>query len=812
MLSFHASSPGTLPFGVRRQAAVTNVLLLVGIALTTATAFWMHGRLARRIEQIVLDTQHVAAATEVATASLQYATLAPEVSAPGDHLTKNTRTHAEIESARTALIAAIDKYANLDAVTRAEAAHWYRLAEEAAAAVPLGPGNAPAPIQEAARAVPNDDGDGQSLLPYTRSEALSALTSGALAAASHQVEAAEANNLAAREQSARNLWLIGIRGVVSFALAAFVLMAFAFHLLRRISTLTAAVEQVTLGDTNIALAGPYFDEIGDLAQKINEMAVALQSARDRFDLTVRGSSDGTWEWNAETDRIYFSPRFKQLLGYDETETAAFENFLDMIHPDDRDGVYKMVFDHFEHHVPFAIDFRVRHRSGDYQWFHARGQAMWDQHGQATRIAGSVSNVMERYRAEQQLREAKETAEGANRAKSEFLANMSHEIRTPMTAILGFADVIFENGLTSNNAEPLQIIKRNGEHLLEIINDILDLSKIEAGKLQLEEVACSPSQIVIDVASLMRVRADAKALPLSVEFRGPMPATIRTDPMRLRQILINLVGNAIKFTEVGEVRIVVQLDTTERDQPRLQIDVIDTGIGMRGEQLARIFQPFAQADSSTTRRFGGTGLGLSISKRLADVLGGTISVQSEPGRGSRFTLTVATGPLDNISHVADLQNPTPDAVAVPEPRALPANRRCKVLLAEDGPDNQRLIAYVVRKYRADVTIADNGQMAVDLVLAAEDAGDPFHVVLMDMQMPVLDGYGATQKLRESGFAGTIVALTAHAMGGDREKCLAAGCNDYSMKPIDRASLYRVIARCAVPISVPTESAESFAIGS
>ncbi|HEY1602687.1 MAG TPA: ATP-binding protein [Pirellulales bacterium] len=809
MLSFHASSPGTLPFGVRRQAAVANVLLLIIIGLTTATAFWMHGRLARCIEQITLDTRHVAAATEIATASLHYATLAPEVPAQSDPQAENPHTDAQREVARTALIAAIDKYADLDASTRAEAAHWYRLAEEAAAAVPRHLGTTQARHPDTARADFSDDGDGDSPLPYTRGEALSALTSGALAAASHQITAAEANNLAANEQSDRNIWLISIRGVVSFALAAFVLISFAFYLLRRISTLTAAVEQVTLGNTNIALAGPYYDEISGLAQKINEMAIALQSARDRFDLTVRGSSDGTWEWNAETDRIYFSPRFKQLLGYEETETAAFENFLDMIHPDDRDSVYKMVFDHFEHHVPFAIDFRVRHRNGDYQWFHARGQAMWDQLGQATRIAGSVSNVMERYRAEQQLREAKETAEGANRAKSEFLANMSHEIRTPMTAILGFADVIFENGLTSDNAEPLQIIKRNGEHLLEIINDILDLSKIEAGKLQLEEVACSPSQIVIDVASLMRVRADAKALPLSVEFRGPMPAAIRTDPMRLRQILINLVGNAIKFTEVGEIRIVVQVDATEKKQPRLQIEVIDSGIGMRSEQLAKIFQPFAQADSSTTRRFGGTGLGLSISKRLADVLGGTISVRSDPGHGSRFILTVATGPLDSISHIADVQNPLPDAVAASEPRALPANRRCKVLLAEDGPDNQRLIAYVVRKYRADVTIADNGQMAVDLVLAAEDSGDPFHVVLMDMQMPVLDGYGATQKLREAGFAGTIVALTAHAMGGDREKCLAAGCNDYSMKPIDRASLYRVIARCAVPTTAPTDPAESLA---
>ena len=249
----------------------------------------------------------------------------------------------------------------------------------------------------------------------TPAEALHTVSISALAAARRHIEAAEATNLAADDQSHWNLWLIGLRGIVSFGVAALILVAFSYQLRRRVQLLTAAVERVTQGDANIALAGPYFDEIGWL-RRINELAEALKNARDRFDLTVRGSSDGTWEWNAETDRIYFSPRFKQLLGYDESETEAFENFLEMIHPDDRDSVYKMVFDHFEHHVPFAIDFRVRVHSGEYQWFHARGQAMWDERGQATRIAGSITNVMDRYRAEQLLREAKETAEGANRAE------------------------------------------------------------------------------------------------------------------------------------------------------------------------------------------------------------------------------------------------------------------------------------------------------------------------------------------------------------------------------------------------------------
>ena len=512
---------------------------------------------------------------------------------------------------------------------------------------------------------------------------------------------------------------------------------------------------------------------------------------------VRGSADGTWEWNSTTDRIYFSPRFKQLLGYDESETEAFENFLEMIHPDERESVYKMVYDHFEHHVPFSIDFRVRMKSGEYQWFHARGQAIWGDDGKATRIAGSISNVMGRYRAEQQLREAKDVAEGANRAKSEFLANMSHEIRTPMTSILGFAEIMLENSSTPANEEPLLIIKRNGEHLLEIINDILDLSKIEAGKVKLEQVACSPSQIITDVVALMRVRADAKGLPLRVEFDGPIPDAIKTDPMRLRQILINLIGNAVKFTEMGEVRIVAQLINDPLDQPRLRVDVIDTGIGMHEQEIGRLFQPFAQADTSTTRRFGGTGLGLTISKRLADMLGGAISVESQAGKGSRFTLTIATGPLDHLSHVTGSSDSKPAGKVQPEPCVLPPELRCKALLAEDGPDNQRLIAYVLRKFGAEVVIADNGKIAVDLVLAAEHTAEPFQVVLMDMQMPVLDGYNATRQLRQAGWRRTIVALTAHAMEGDREKCLAAGCDEYEMKPIERPNLFKIIRRSAVP---------------
>ncbi len=392
------------------------------------------------------------------------------------------------------------------------------------------------------------------------------------------------------------------------------------------------------------------------------------------------------------------------------------------------------------------------------------------------------------------------AETASLAKSEFLANMSHEIRTPMTAIVGYADLLAEDTETGQDLQPrlesIRTIQRNGQHLLQLINDILDISKIEAGKMELEQVRCSPAQLAADVQSLMQVRADAKGLTLRVEFDGPVPETIQSDPTRLKQILVNLVGNAIKFTEAGGVRLVTRLvrEPLGAAAPgsTLQFEIIDTGVGMRADQLSVLFQPFTQADSSTTRRFGGTGLGLTISRRLAEMLGGTITVTSAPGVGSTFTVSVATGPLDGVPLVTI----TPGELSVrPEAwrpdRPDPGGLHCRVLFAEDGPDNQRLIAHLLRKAGAEVTLVENGALAVSEALAARRAGRPFDVILMDMQMPVLDGYAATARLRAEGYDGLIIALTAHAMDSDREKCLAAGCDDYASKPIDRRRLIQTI---------------------
>ncbi len=406
-------------------------------------------------------------------------------------------------------------------------------------------------------------------------------------------------------------------------------------------------------------------------------------------------------------------------------------------------------------------------------------------------------IEERKRVEQQLQSAKTAAEAATRAKSEFLANISHEVRTPLTSILGFTDLLLESGRLRDapwdTLEAVQTIRRNGEYLLTILNDILDLSKLEAGRMTVERIACAPRPLVGDTVGLLRGRAEAKGLTVSVEIDASVPPTVCTDPTRLRQILVNLLGNAIKFTERGGVRLAVTM-AGESERPRLRIDVADTGTGMTGEQAAALFEPFTQGDGSMTRRYGGTGLGLTISRRLARMLGGDVLlVETAPGVGTRFRVEVEAEPT-NATRAPTDEATDRGAAARPERPPRPGSLRgLRVLLAEDGPDNRRLICYILERAGARVTAAEHGQAAVDAALAARAAGRPFDVVLMDMQMPVLDGYEATRRLRAAGYAGPIVALTAHAMRGDRERCLACGCDEYLGKPVDRRVLLETLAR-------------------
>jgi len=398
----------------------------------------------------------------------------------------------------------------------------------------------------------------------------------------------------------------------------------------------------------------------------------------------------------------------------------------------------------------------------------------------------------------ELEKAIVAARAASAAKSEFLANMSHEIRTPMTAILGFTEILAQPGQTAElREECVRTIQRSGEHLLTIINDILDVSKIEAGKMTVERIDTSAASILSDVHDLMMRRAESRGLRFTCEIEGAIPAVIRTDPTRLRQVLVNLVGNAIKFTSEGYVRVAARMASqwTEGGESILELAVIDTGVGMSPDQISRLFQPFSQADSSTTRRYGGTGLGLTISRWLAEALGGGIEVVSMPGRGSTFTVRVACGDLEGVERITtleDQESAPPSLPAAPEK----FERTLRILLAEDGPDNQRLISFHLTKAGAVVDIAGNGREAIDCI--AREMAPSYDVILMDMQMPEMDGYTACRELRVRGIRTPILALTANAMAGDRERCLEAGCDAYATKPIDRVALVRQINALSAPI--------------
>ncbi|MBN1361086.1 MAG: PAS domain S-box protein [Sedimentisphaerales bacterium] len=586
---------------------------------------------------------------------------------------------------------------------------------------------------------------------------------------------------------------------------------------------------------------------------------SLRTSERKLSNAMKIARLGYWEYDVASNLFTFDDHFYAIFRTSAEEAGGYtmspeEYARRFLHPDDVPIVAQenqKAFTTTDPHFSQQLEHRIRYADGEIGYIAVRYFIVKDEQGRTIKTYGANQDITERKRYEETLRVAKQRAETANQAKSEFLANMSHEIRTPMTAILGFADVLLERGNLENapaeRIEAVWTIKRNGEHLLELINGILDLSKIEAGKLTVKRVRCSPCQLIAEVISLMQVRADSTGVQLKIEHDGPLPETIQTDPMRLRQILINIMGNALKFTELGSVTLITRLrrdaddatgatgslteatgatgSLTEAtgatgslpasvcaDRSVIEFDVVDTGVGMTPDQAASLFRPFTQADTSSTRRFGGTGLGLTISKRLAQLLGGDVSVvESNPGLGSRFRITAATGPLDGVKMLTDPLKAMVIAPEAPESSAEDARgtgvspvdqSECapeplaglRILLAEDGPDNQRLIAHILRKAGAAVALADNGQTALEAAMQAHQDGAPFDAILMDMQMPVMDGYTATRRLRQGGYPGVVIALTAHAMEHDRHKCLAAGCDEYAPKPIQQKKLLRTIRSC------------------
>ncbi len=588
-----------------------------------------------------------------------------------------------------------------------------------------------------------------------------------------------------------------------------------------------------------AIAVHYALSTRSRARSAEDALAALKCSEQRYELAVRGSFQGLWDWDITTRKVHFAPHCKVLLGYlpDEPvdELAAWTG---RIHPEDRERVMQAMDDHLIHRRPFDVEFRLLAGLDLLRWIRARGLAVWNRQGYPTRMAGSLTDTSDRHRLEAQLRSnveelaarnvslkrMAEAAEAATRTKSEFLANMSHEIRSPLTAVLGYTDLLLEDNPAPVARDWIERIKRNGEHLLAVINDVLDLSKIEAGKLQVEHESCATLDFFGELVRLMQVRSQARGLDLVLEFRTLVPQHMQTDPHRLRQILMNLVGNAIKFTERGEVRIAVQ--ATREECPQIIVDVIDTGIGLSVEQIDRLFAPFTQADSSMARRYGGTGLGLAISQRLAQLLGGKIAVRSQLGVGSTFRVQLPlvtqpeepwiVGPQADLPHRGGASLPCESDSAVPARAALPQDSSSpreapdpqsassasaspgpltgyRILLAEDGPDNRWLIEHLLQRSGAAVTTVEDGAAAVRAVDSAIDRGEHWDAVLMDIQMPVLDGYQATLRLREMGCTWPIIALTAHALTAERKKCLDVGCNDFLTKPVDVRQLVAVLQR-------------------
>ena len=507
---------------------------------------------------------------------------------------------------------------------------------------------------------------------------------------------------------------------------------------------------------------------------------ALKASSERWQFALEGSGDGVWDWNLETGEALFSKRWKEMLGYAENELANNASaWSGRVHPDDLSNVMATLKASIDEKMPFACEFRMQCKDGRWKWILGRGMAVsFGSNGAPVRLVGTNTDITERKKME-------DAAHAASRSKSEFLANMSHEIRTPMNGVIGMVDLLQRTDLNPDQHRMLDTINQSSLALLGILNDILDYSKIEAGKLTVEQIATPLCEVAQDVVHLMTTAAKSKYIDLSVWVDPALPQWVFADPLRLRQVLINLIGNAIKFTRSeskrqGQVALRVEPCTLANSLPGVHLRVIDNGIGMSNEVVARLFQPFTQADSGTSRQYGGTGLGLSISRQLIKLMGGQIMVQSKVFHGSEFTVELPLMEASPVSMRASVQDrrlqPHTPAPSVEQAAACGK----LILLAEDNETNREVIGEQLCLLGYAAELAEDGMTALEKWRTGR-----FALLLTDCHMPLMDGFELTALIRAEEGTGPhkpIIAVTANAMQGEAQRCLDSGMDDYLSKPL------------------------------
>jgi PAS domain S-box-containing protein len=520
--------------------------------------------------------------------------------------------------------------------------------------------------------------------------------------------------------------------------------------------------------------------IGHDITKRKENESKLQLLTERLSLATSVAAVGVWEWDVANASMTWDATMQEIYGFELKKESPYEQWSGAVHPEDlplAEGALKKTM---EQKARATVDFRIKRPDGTIRHLSAAEGAVLDEEGNVSKIIGVNIDVTNQRMVEADLQRAKEEAEAANRAKSEFLANMSHEIRTPMNGIMGMTELVLDTVLDSEQREYLNLAKISADSLLSLINDILDYSKIEAGKLDIEAIDFNLGDCLGDTMKTLSLRAHQKGLELAFEIEPNVPDALIGDPGRVRQIILNLVGNAIKFTEVGEVVLSVQLLTHVGDDLQLRFTVTDTGIGISQDKQAAIFEAFKQADGSMTRKYGGTGLGLTISSRLVELMGGRIWVESELGEGSRFHFTA------NLK----VQKVATRTIVPRDPTTLADMR---VLVVDDNATNRHILVKMLESWRMAPTVADSGAKAMVTLTESKGIGRTFPLILLDAQMPEMDGFALAEYIKRhpSFRAATIMMLSSAGQRGDAMRCRELGVAAYLTKPVRQTELMDAI---------------------